>query len=473
MRTRDNLHDYQVAMHEHIVANPFCALWALMGSGKSGGTLSAVDELIATGEVSRVLIVAPKRVASISWPDELAEWSFGRDLRYQVHVGNRQKTLERIQRHPDTEIDLINWDNLPWLVDTLGRKGWRWDMVVLDESSVFKRPSSVRFKALRKVRRIVKRLVELTGTPSSNGLLPLWTQAFLLDQGERLFKSHGAYKSAFFDVENPYSDHPKFIPKPGAKEAIGERLSDIVLTVDPTDYLDTHEPIYNRLRVELPPSLRNQYDRFEEEMFIELEKSGGDIEAPNVAVLKGKLAQFCNGAMYDADRRVHEIHTLKLDVLKELQETATAPFLVAFSYRHDWDRIKKVLGRDAVLFDDDPNIKKRWDRGEIPFLCAHPASIGHGLSLQHGSNQTLWFGSTYNLEYWQQFNERVGSVRQAQSGYDRPLVCHSIVVKNSVEDEIAAALGDKDATQSDLVKAVRKSRETRPGEARARSPRRR
>lgn len=457
-------------MADFMVRNPFCAVWCAMGGGKSGATLDAVDQLLVYGEVKRVLVVAPKRVASISWPDEIAEWSFSHDRTYRVHVGGPKNSRAQIKQTIETsdpvEIDLINWENLPWLVETFAKKKstWLWDMVVLDESSVFKRPSSKRFRALRKLRRIVPRFVELTGTPSSNGLAPLWTQAFILDQGERLGKSFQAYENAWFevDMETRHSDHPKIVPRDGSLEKIAARLSDLVLTVDPSDYMDVKEPIYNPLRVELPPKLRDIYEQFEHDMFVELEASGGDIEAPNVAVLKGKLAQFCNGAMYDADKVVHEIHDLKLDVLAELAETATQPFLLAFSFRHDWARIKRVLGSAATLFNDDPTIMSKWNAGDIPFLCAHPASIGHGLSLQHGSNQALWFGATYNLEHFLQFNERLGGVRQAQSGYDRPLFCSSIVVKDSVEDEIFASIGKKEATQNDLKAAVTRARGKRP-----------
>ena len=451
-------------MHDHIVDRPFCAIWAGMGAGKTGGTLSAIDELVCTGEVSRVLVVAPKRVAKLSWPDELDAWSFGHDLTFQVHTGNRKNIEAKIRHGAPVEIDLINWDNLPWLVDTFAtnKKAWLWDMIVLDESSVFKKPSTRRFKALRKVRRVVDRVVQLTGTPSSNGLLPLWTQAFILDQGERLFKSQRAYREAFFEAIDPYSNYPKFKPRIDAEAVIASKLSDIVLTIDPTEYLDVHATRYNPIKVELPPKLREQYRDFEKQMFLEIEASGGDIDAPSVGVLKNKLQQFCNGAIYDENRAVHTVHDLKLDALKEIQETATSPFLVAFSYRHDWDRIKKVLGKGAVLFDDDPSILTRWNAGEIPFLCAHPASIGHGLSLQHGSNQVLWFGATYNLEHFLQFNERVGGVRQAQSGYNRGLMCHSIVVKNSVEEEIAAAITSKDATQRGIYEAVKRAGK-RPG----------
>lgn len=466
MRTRKDRHPYQETIADHIVDHPFCAIWAGMGAGKTGGTLDALDQLFCYGEVKRVLVVAPKRVASMSWPDEFAEWSFSRDRTYRVHVGGPRNSRAQIKRTIETtepvEVDLINWDNLPWLVDTFAKKKstWLWDAIVLDESSVFKRPSSKRFRALRKVRRIVSRLVELTGTPASNGLQPLWTQAFLLDQGQRLGKCFGAYESAWFEVDmaTRHSDHPKIVPRAGSLEKISARLSDVVLTIDPSDWLDVKEPHYNPLRVELPPKLRDQYDQFAEEMFLAIEESGGDVEAPNVAVLKGKLAQFCNGAVYDADKTVHELHDLKLDVLTELAETATQPFLLAFSFKHDWLRIKKRLGKLATLFGDDPRVMDKWNAGDLPFLCAHPASIGHGLSLQHGSNQTLWFGATYNLEHFLQFNERVGGVRQAQSGYNRPLVCHSIVVKNSVEDEIAASIGKKDATQEDLKRAVTRAR---------------
>jgi len=470
IRTRKDRRPYQTTIADHIVEHPFCAIWAGMGAGKTGGALDALDRLFCFGDVRRVLVVAPKRVASISWPDEIAEWSFAHDRTFRVHVGGNGNSRSKIERTINTagpvEIDLINWDNLPWLVETFARKKstWLWDMVVLDESSMFKKPSTKRFKALRKIRRVVDRVVELTGTPSSNGLLTLWTQAFVLDQGDRLFKTYTAYQQAFFNVDpaTMYSDHPKLIPKPDALETISAKLSDVVLTIDPTDWLDVETSIYNRLRVELPPTLRKQYTEFEDQMFTEIEASGGDIEAPNVAVLKGKLAQFCNGAMYDADRVVHEVHDLKLDVLKELAETATDPFLLAFSYRHDWDRIKRVLGKAATLFGDDPRILERWNAGDLPFLCAHPASIGHGLSLQHGSNNVLWFGSTYNLEHFLQFNERVGGVRQAQSGYKRPLICHSIVVADSVEEEIAAALSSKTATQDSLKAAVTRAREKCP-----------
>ncbi|MCK4957762.1 MAG: DEAD/DEAH box helicase [Planctomycetes bacterium] len=460
MRTRKDRRVYQVTMDDFIVEHPFGAIWAGMGAGKTGGTLSALDKLLSFGEVKRVLVVAPKRVAKLSWPDELKAWTFTSDLTYRVHTGDRKKIEATINTASAVDIDLINWDNLPWLVDTFAKKKktWLWDMVVLDESSVFKKPSTKRFRALRKIRRIVNRLLELTGTPSSNGLLPLWTQAFLLDQGDRLFKTYGAYQTAFFDVENPFSERPKLVPKVDAFDRISAKLADVVLAIDPTDYLDVEENLYNPIKVELTPKLRERYDEFEDELYLEMGKTDDDIEAPNVAVLKNKLQQFCNGAIYDHRRDVHELHTLKLDALKELQETSTSPFLVAFSYRHDWARIKQTLGKAATLFGDDPSILDRWNAGELPFLCAHPASIGHGLSLQHGSNQTLWFGATYNLEHFLQFNERVGGVRQAQSGYARPLVCHSIVVANSVEEEIAAAIASKTATQEGLKNAVKNRR---------------
>lgn len=464
MRTRADRRGYQVTMADHIVRNPFCATWCGLGGGKTGATLDAIDQLFVYGEIRRVLVVAPKRVAKLSWPGELSAWSFCTGYTHQVHTGNRAKIKATLQNGEPVHLDFLNWDNLPWLVETFGAKKstWLWDMVVLDEASVFKKPSTARFKALRKIRRIVSRLVELTGTPSSNGLLNLWTQAFLLDQGERLGKTYGAYQQAYFTVDpaTMYSEHPKLIPKDdGVFDRISEKLSDLVIVVDPSEYLDVKTPRYNPLRVELTPKLRDQYSQFENELFIELEKTGGDIEAPNMAVLKGKLAQFCNGAIYDKDRRAHEVHGLKLDVLKELQETSTEPLLVAFQFRHDWDRIKRTLGKSATLFNDDPGIIDAWNAGDIPFLCAHPASIGHGLSLQHGGNQVLWFGATWNLEHFLQFNERVGGVRQAQSGYNRGLICHSIVVADSVEEDIARAQAIKDATQRQIMQAVKSRRQ--------------
>ena len=409
-------------------------------------TLSAIVELMHDRfDVARVLVIAPKLVAEAVWAEEAAKWDHTRHLRISKVLGSAQERVAALRRPAD--IYVINRENVPWLVERVGAK-WPFDMVVVDELSSFKSPKTKRFRALRRVRPLMKRIVGLTGTPAPNGLIDLWSQIYLLDQGERLGKTLTSYRDRFF-VPGRRNGHIvyEWIPKSGAEERIHELLSDLCVSMRAEDWLELPDRVDVEVPVVLDAEAMMKYKQLEKDLLLPLE--GDVVTADTAGVLTNKLLQLANGAVYDAARGVHEIHDAKLDALEELIEQAQGkPLLVFYAYQHDLERIKRRFPWAATM--DEPGVIERWNRGEVPLLLAHPASAGHGLNLQEGGNHIVWFGLTWSLELYEQANARLH--RQGQT---ERVIVHHLVAKGTVDEDVMARLRSKAATQADLVEALK------------------
>lgn len=439
MRSRTDLHPYQRRAVDYIVSRPACALWLDLGLGKTISTLTALADLIDGCIVERALVIAPLRVCQTVWAQEMGAWAHTRHLRASRILGSRQARCEALRAPADVYI--INRENIPWLVDHY-RDRWPFDCVVIDEASSFKSSTSKRWKALKKVRKHIDQMIELTATPASNGLVDLWAQAYLLDGGERLGRTKTSYLQRWFDA-----DHwgRQWTPRPGADAAIRERLSDIVLSMQASDYLDMPERIDVRIPVALPAEARAQYSELERTLVLALEEEV--VDATNAAVLAGKLMQVCNGAIY-TESSTEVLHDAKLDALAELREDSTEPMLVAYTYRHDLERLQRRFP-DAVAITE-PGAIDRWNRGEIAMLLAHPASAGHGLNLQRGGSVVVWFGLTWSLELYQQLNGRLH--RQGQT---RPVRIVHLVADGCIDERVLGALGAKHDVQQSLVEGLK------------------
>lgn len=445
-----DLKDYQRRAAQHVLEHPGAALWLQMGLGKTVATLTAISELIQGIECHRCLVVAPKRVVSRVWPKELdGRWQHLQGLSYTVLRGTPAQRQAKLAE--PTDIHIINYELLLWLVKQL--KHWPYDLVVLDESTKVKNNSSKRFKALRRVRGATQRIVELTGTPSPNGLHDLWSQIYLLDGGIRLGKTVTAFRDRWFD-RIPMGDFVKWHPKPTAQREIQERCSDICLSMRAEDYLTLDKLITNTVEVELDPQTYERYREFEREMFLELAQDT-EIEAMNAAALTTKCLQIANGAIYTDDQGSwSEVHSAKLDALEEIVEEAGSPVIVVYQYQHDLVRLRQRFPQGEILRDTQET-EDAWNEGRIPVLFAHPDSAGHGLNLQHGGNVITFFGLTWNLESYQQIIERIGPTRQAQSGYQRPVFVHHIVAINTVDEQVLERVNTKRDVQDLLMKATR------------------
>ena len=441
-------HDYQKIAIEKIINLPAVGLFLEMGLGKTVSALTAIQELLYDRfEVSKVLVIAPLRVAQSTWSGEIEKWDHLQGLRLSKVLGSEKQRIEAL--HQPADIWIINRENTEWLVDYYGRK-WPFDMVVIDELSSFKNPRSKRFRALRKVRPLIKRIVGLTGTPAPNGLIDLWSQIYLLDQGERLGKTLTGYRNRYFDPGRRNQNIVfEWIPKPFAEERIYEKISDICVSMKAEDWLQLPERIDNVIEVELPEKVKSQYKQLERDLILPLLDS--DVTAANAAVLTNKLLQMANGAIYDEFGEAKEIHDAKLEALEEVVEAANGkPVLVVYSYRHDLDRIKNQLKKyKPRTLDSDQDVQD-WNAGKTQVLLLHPASGGHGLNLQTGGNIIVWFGLTWGLEYYQQANARL--YRQGQ--IERVIV-HHIVAKGTMDENVLKALTGKAATQEDLMEAVK------------------
>lgn len=442
--SRADLHPYQNRAVDFILQNPKCALWLDMGMGKTASVLTAIADLFDQFEIARVLVIAPKRVALKTWPAEAIQWAHTEHLTLS-NIKGSPKQREQVLADP-SQIHVINRELVPWLCETLG-DDWPYDMVVIDEASSFKSAKSTRFKALRKRVPQIDRMVQMTGTPAGNGLLDLWSQIYLLDQGDRLGKSQHLYKLRYF--ESDFSGF-KWTPREGSEEKIHAKLDDICLTMAADDYLSLPECLEEVVPVELPTSARKQYRELEREFLLSLD-SGEDVAVFSAAALTNKLLQFANGAIYtDEDRNWRAVHDAKLHALAELIEAANGqPVLVAYNYRTDLERLQTHLP-DAVLLGDDPNTIDAWNLGQIPILLAHPASAGHGLNLQAGGDICIWFGLNWSLELQQQFNKRLH--RQGQT---RPVSIYYLAVENTVDQSVIDAWSLKDRTQRALLDALK------------------
>lgn len=447
------MHDYQNRAVAHIVNNECSALFLEMGMGKTVSTLTAIKDLIDNCIISNCLVIAPKKVTQVTWSDEIKAWTHLKDLTISVIDGTVKQRREAYERKAD--IYAISRDNIVWLVMEYGGIKLPYDMVVIDELSSFKNYASKRFKALRKVRKFIPRVVGLTGTPSPNGLIDLFAQMYLIDQGQRLGKSITAYRDRFFrpDKRNGgivYSYALKS-PQEETEQQISDIISDITISMTAEDYLKMPDRINIYDRVKLPPKVLAQYKEFEKEQVLELIDSNEPISAASAAALSNKLQQFANGAIYDADRKVIELHDEKLEKLEELVEAANgSPVLVAYSYKHDLERIMRKLKAYKPVKLEGPEQIADWNAGKIKVLVAHPASVGHGLNLQKGGHTLIWFGNTWSLELYMQFNARL--YRQGQTC---PVTVHHILATGTVDEKIIKALGGKKQTQDGLMQSIK------------------
>ena len=430
-------HEYQRYCIDYIKTHPISALFLDMGLGKTVTTLSALRDLMLDDmAVSKVLVIAPLRVARDTWPAEVEKWDHLSDLDVSVIVGTVKERTAALNHN--AMIYVINRENVKWLVEYYEKNGLRWDFdcVVIDELSSFKNHQSQRFKWLRKVRPFVRRWVGLTGTPTSNGLMDLWAEIGILDGGERLGRFIGRFRDAYF---KPGSMNPStgvvfsYIPRPGAEEQIYDRISDMTISMKALDYLDMPECVYVNHEVQMSGPERKLYDQLKTDLIIPTED--GDIDAANAASLSNKLLQMSNGAVYDENGEARSIHNRKLEMLEDLIEAANGqPVLIAYWFKHDRQRILDHLTA----------------AGYAPRDMIHPASAGHGLNIQEGGHILIWFGLTWSLELYQQTNARLW--RQGQKD---TVTIHHIVTKDTVDEDVLAALASKDVTQEKLIAAVK------------------
>ena len=450
MLSRDDLHEYQRFAADFIVEHPASAILLDCGCGKTIITLTAIEELLRERfEVGHVLVICPIRVAQV-WVEELGKWSHLQGLRYSIAVGTASE--RRYALNQEADLYVINRDVVPWLVEEYGGE-WKWDMLVLDELSSFKNPQAKRFKALLKVRSLVRRVVGLTGTPSSNGLMDLWAEYRLLDLGERLGRFITRYRQEFFRPEKTNGQVVfSYAPLPGAEERIYRRIADITISMRCTDHLVMPELVSVPYEVRMSPKEQETYSRLKKEMVLNLKD--GEITAANAAALSGKLTQMANGAVYDDQGEIVEIHQRKLDALEDLIEAQNGkPVLVAYWYKHDLKRIEERLREIGIRYrriDTEESIHQ-WNAKRVPVGLIHPASAGHGLNLQAGGSTLIWFGLTWSLELYIQTNARLW--RQGQ--VSRTVVVEHIICKGTIDERIIQALQRKEVTQSSLIDAVK------------------
>lgn len=453
MLQRNQLHSYQERGVSHILDNPYCALFLDMGLGKTVTTLTAIKELLDNCIIGNALVIAPKKVTQVTWSDEIKNWAHLQGVTISVIDGNVKQRREAMRRKAD--IYAVSRDNIVWLVTEMGGVKLPYDMVVIDELSSFKNHQSKRFRALRKVRKFIPRVVGLTGTPSPNGLIDLYAQMYLIDEGERLGKTITGYRDRFFRPDKRNGDivYTYALKKPAdeTEKAISDLISDITISMTAEDYLKMPDKIMLYDYVDMSDRCLKDYENFVMEQVLELINSDEPITAASAAALSNKLQQYANGAIYDADRNVREIHEEKLEKLKELVEAANgSPVLVAYQYQHDLHRIMKALKEYNPVKLEKPEQIADWNAGKIEVLVTHPASAGHGLNLQKGGNILVWFGNTWSLELYMQFNARL--YRQGQS---KPVYIHHIVTRGTIDEKIIKALSDKKETQDGLMQSIK------------------
>lgn len=440
-----NPHSYQEYAIKFIESHLISALFLDMGLGKTSITLTAVNELLFDSfEVRKVLVIAPLRVARNTWCDEIKKWDHLRNIKYSIVVGTEKERISALNKKAD--IYIINRENVDWLVNKSGYK-FDFDMIVIDELSSFKNHQSKRFKSLMKIRPKVKRIVGLTGTPSSNGLMDLFAEFKVLDLGERLGYFIGQYRNTYFKPDKTngaivYS----YKSLPNAEDSIYERISDITVSMKASEYLKMPELVISNYKVEMSDNEKKQYDEMKKNLICEIKN--GEITVSNAGSLSNKLSQFANGAVYDDEQNIVEIHSRKLDALEDIIESMNGkPLLVAYWYKHDLQRIKKRFDVREIKTGKDI---ADWNKGKIPVALIHPASAGHGLNLQQGGSTLVWFGLTWSLELYQQTNGRL--YRQGQKN---TVVIQYIVTKGSIDEQILKALERKNKTQEDLIEAVK------------------
>lgn len=438
-------HNYQNYAKNFILAHKVSALFLDCGLGKTITTLTAINELMYDSfEISKALIIAPLRVAQSTWKDEIEKWDHLNLLRYSVAVGDEKERLKALKQNSD--IYIINRENVDWLVTKSGID-FNFDMLIIDELSSFKSHTSKRFKSLLKIRPYFERVVGLTGTPSSNGLMDLWAEFRILDLGERLGRYITHYRNEYFlpDKRNGVVIF-SYKPQPHAEERIYRRLADMTISMKSTEYLKMPELILNELEINLDEEDQTKYKKFKKEMVMTIQEK--EIDAINAASLSNKLIQLANGSIYDEDKKFYEVHNKKLDKLEEIIESANGkPVLVAYWFKADKERIEKRFKVREIKTADDI---KQWNKGMIDLALIHPASAGHGLNLQSGGSTLVWFSLTWSLELYQQTNARL--YRQGQKD---TVVIHHLITKNTIDEDIMKSLKRKDKTQEALMRAVK------------------
>lgn len=446
-------HPYQQYCIDRGVTDPALGLFLDMGLGKTAITLSIIQELrYARFEVGRVLVIAPKKVAEATWTAERDQWDHLKLLRINLVLGTTAQRVRALNTPGDVWV--INRENVVWLVDYY-RNAWPFDMVVIDELSSFKSFAAKRFKALKAVRPKISRVIGLTGTPAPNGYMDLWSQIFLLDQGERLFKTITAYRARYFD-HNPYAH--RYALKAGAAKMIDDSLRDICISMSADDYLQLPDVSIDDIPVALDRKARKAYEDFEREAVLELiaeEDAQGFISAATAAVLTNKLLQLCGGSVYSDTREIVPVHDCKLAALSELvEQLGGKPALLFYTYQHERERIKERLASDfphlRVRQLQDPADIKAWNDHELDILMAHPASAGYGLNLQRGGNHVVWYSLNWSLELYQQANKRLH--RQGQT---EKVIIHRLLVQDSRDEDVAIALEAKGDTQQSLMDSLK------------------
>lgn len=438
-------HNYQNYAKNFILAHKVSALFLDCGLGKTITTLTAINELMYDSfEISKVLIIAPLRVAQSTWKEEIEKWDHLNPLRYSIAVGDEKERLKALKQNSD--IYIINRENVDWLVTKSGID-FNFNMLIIDELSSFKSHTSKRFKSLLKIRPYFERVVGLTGTPSSNGLMDLWAEFRVLDLGERLGRYITHYRNEYFlpDKRNGAVIF-SYKPQPNAEERIYRRLADMTISMKSTEYLKMPELILNELEINLDEEDQTKYKKFKKEMVMTIQEK--EIDAINAASLSNKLIQLANGSIYDEAKNFYEVHNKKLDKLEEIIESANGkPVLVAYWFKADKERIEKRFKVREIKTADDI---KQWNMGMINLALIHPASAGHGLNLQSGGSTLVWFSLTWSLELYQQTNARL--YRQGQKD---TVVIHHLITKNTIDEDIMKSLKRKDKTQEALMRAVK------------------
>lgn len=455
MLSREDLHKYQNAAVSFVKKKRKCALFMDMGLGKTATTLTVISDFLDDFFIKKVLIIAPLRVANTVWKQEAEKWSHLKDLKISICTGTESERIAALKS--GAEICVINRENVDWLVHKFK---WPFDMVVIDESSGFKSPKSRRFKALKKVHQELTSIVELTGTPSPNGMIDLWSQIYLLDSGERLGRNMTIFKNKYFKKAGYMGYGVELIE--GGESQIKTAIADICMTMKAEDYLDLPDRIDIYEYIDMPGPILKQYRELEKEFTIQIQSGNKEtvdiifgeqsIEALSGGALCNKLLQFCNGAVYDENKFAHEIHDLKLTRLKEIiEDNPDENFLVAYNFQSDLKRLTKAFPKAVVLSKSGAEIEA-WNKGHIKMMLAHPASAGHGLNIQFGGSAIVWFGLNWSLELYQQFNARLH--RQGQL---KPVRIIHLVARKGMDERVLMALTSKAETQEDLLQYLKKT----------------
>lgn len=444
-------HNYQKYAVDYIKEHEVSAIFLDMGLGKTVITLTALNDLLFDSfDVKKVLIIAPLRVAKVTWAAEIQKWEHLKNIRYSVAVGSEQERINALKAHAD--IYIINRENVQWLIEKSGI-AFDFDTVVIDELSSFKNHQAKRFRALMKVRPKIKRIIGLTGTPTSNGLMDLYAEFKLLDMGERLGRFIGQYRNTYFEPDKRNGQIVfSYKPLPFAEDEIYKKISDITVSMKAKDYLKMPELISTEYEVYLSDSEKNKYEALKKDLVLETED--GEITAANAAALSGKLCQMANGAIYDEEKEVIKIHERKIDALEDIIESMNGKsLLVAYWFKHDFERISERFNKLKITFAklDTAESIERWNKGELPVALIHPASAGHGLNLQSRGNTLVWFGLTWSLELYQQTTARLW--RQGQTA--ETVVIQHIIAKGTIDEQIMRALSQKNMTQAALIDAVK------------------